>query len=222
MKREDFLNHIRQSYLQASLPDVQVELPPDRSLSLFSPQKLQDAFIQEATLLNARVYPAGSEDQAYEAIGSIFDLHGAKSYLRWANVPLTRLEERLAEWEFVPVDDHVPLSADARKVRLLELAEVPIGITGALGGLADNGGLVTQHGMGNGRLASLVVPVHIAVLRVKDLFPSMAHFLHAHPQAVRDASNLVLTCGPSRTADIEQTLTIGVHGPKELHIILLT
>jgi L-lactate dehydrogenase complex protein LldG len=49
----------------------------------------------------------------------------------------------------------------------------------------------------------------------------MAAFFAAHPDAVRESSNLVLITGPSRTGDIELTLTVGVHGPKTVHVVLV-
>ena len=222
MNRQDFLNQIRQSHLRALLPDAQFELMAERPLPPFKPQDLQDAFTEEATVLKAHVHSVGSVEQAYDAIGTIFDLYDAKSYLRWDNLPLSQLDASLSARGCVLADSNVPFVAEARTARLLELERVQIGVTGALAGLADNGGLVMRHGAGNGRLASLIPPIHIAILRAENLFPDMAHFLQAHPQVVAETSNFVLICGPSRTADIEQTLTIGVHGPKELHIILLT
>jgi L-lactate dehydrogenase complex protein LldG len=98
---------------------------------------------------------------------------------------------------------------------------VQIGITGALAGLADTGSLVVPGGIGQSRLASLLPMVHIALLKVDDLFPTLAHFVDAYPDAARDTANLNIISGPSRTADIEQTLTLVVHGPKFVHIILV-
>jgi L-lactate dehydrogenase complex protein LldG len=64
--------------------------------------------------------------------------------------------------------------------------------------------------------------VHLAVLCASDLYPTVQSFLGQprpeHARAMRAAAALALISGPSRTADIEMTLTIGVHGPKELHV----
>ena len=67
--------------------------------------------------------------------------------------------------------------------------------------------------------ASLLPEVHIAVLKISRLVPTLADALRM-PE-VRTASAGVIVTGPSRTADIEMTLTIGVHGPGELHVFLI-
>ncbi|HEY5271096.1 MAG TPA: LUD domain-containing protein [Anaerolineales bacterium] len=96
---------------------------------------------------------------------------------------------------------------------------VRAGITGALAGIADTGSLVLISGAGQTLTASLLPEVHVAVLRTSRLVPSLAEALR-RPE-VRTAPAGVIVTGPSRTADIEMTLTIGVHGPGELHVFLI-
>jgi L-lactate dehydrogenase complex protein LldG len=64
--------------------------------------------------------------------------------------------------------------------------------------------------------------LHIALLRTADLYADLPAFFTALGsgafEQVKDASMLTLVSGPSRTADIEMTLTIGVHGPGEVHV----
>jgi L-lactate dehydrogenase complex protein LldG len=81
---------------------------------------------------------------------------------------------------------------------------------------------VLSTGPGRGRLASLLPPVHICLLNADRLYGTMAHFIQAFPDSVRQTSNLVFITGPSRTADIEQTLTLGVHGPGHLYVLLVS
>ena len=76
-------------------------------------------------------------------------------------------------------------------------------------------------GPGRPRMASLLVPVHVAVLRVDRLVDSISTLLATRGDLVAAGSNLVAITGPSRTADIEHTLSRGVHGPGEVHVILL-
>jgi L-lactate dehydrogenase complex protein LldG len=100
-----------------------------------------------------------------------------------------------------------------------------LGLTGVDYALADTGTMVMLARPGNPRLASCLPPVHIAVLQPDRLLPGLADFMvvfradHADrwPQI---SSGITFITGPSRTADIEQTLTIGVHGPREVHVIV--
>ena len=93
------------------------------------------------------------------------------------------------------------------------------GVTGALLGIAESGSLVLVGGEGRPLTASLLPDIHIAILRESDLVPTLPEAL-ARPE-IRAASAAVIITGPSRTGDIEMTLSIGVHGPKELHVFLI-
>lgn len=96
---------------------------------------------------------------------------------------------------------------------------VRVGITGALAGIADTGSLVLVGGEGRPLTASLLPDIHIAILRGSDLVPTLSDVLGS-PE-ICTASAAVIITGPSRTGDIEMTLSIGVHGPKELHVFLI-
>ena len=96
---------------------------------------------------------------------------------------------------------------------------VQVGVTGALLGIAESGSLVLVEGADHPLTASLLPEIHIAILRASDLVPTMADAL-ARPE-IRQAASSVIITGPSRTADIEMTLTIGVHGPRELHVFII-
>jgi L-lactate dehydrogenase complex protein LldG len=79
---------------------------------------------------------------------------------------------------------------------------------------------------GLSRLVSLVPPVHIALVRAQEIVESLDNVfllrrLDYHRNGGDMGSYLNFISGPSRTADIEQTLVVGVHGPKEVHLVLL-
>lgn len=93
------------------------------------------------------------------------------------------------------------------------------GITGADFAVAQTGTLALLSGKGQPLSASLLPEVHIAVIRSSQIAWSLEDVIQA-PELTR-ASAAVLITGPSRTADIEMTLTIGVHGPRELHVFIV-
>jgi L-lactate dehydrogenase complex protein LldG len=105
---------------------------------------------------------------------------------------------------------------EAAGVRLVHSTDPGIrgGITGCDCAIADTGTLVLSSGKGRLLSTSLLPEIHIAVVHRKQILGSLDEGLRL--RAVRDSAASVLITGPSRTADIEMTLTIGVHGPKAL------
>jgi len=87
-----------------------------------------------------------------------------------------------------------------------------VGVTKAWVGLADTGSVLEAD---DELLGSLLPEIHLTILDVQNILPSLPDAMH-----LVNGRNAVLITGPSRTADIEMTLTIGVHGPKELHVFV--
>jgi len=97
--------------------------------------------------------------------------------------------------------------------------EIRVGITGAAAAIAETSTLVVTSGFGKPQSTSLLPETHIAILRVSDIKKNLAEVLSL--RKVQDAAAVSLISGPSRTGDIEMTLTIGVHGPGEVVVFLV-
>jgi L-lactate dehydrogenase complex protein LldG len=95
------------------------------------------------------------------------------------------------------------------------------GITGADYALADTGTLVMLSSRQEARLISLLPPVYIALVARQRLLTGLDELLTVLPQPAAQTSSMVLITGPSRTADIEQILVRGVHGPGEIHVVVV-
>ena len=100
-------------------------------------------------------------------------------------------------------------------------AAADLGITGADYALADTGTLVMLASAKEARMISLLPPVHLAVVSRDRILANLDELFLLVPRPDRITSSMVLITGPSRTADIEQILIRGVHGPGELHVIIL-
>ena len=106
------------------------------------------------------------------------------------------------------------------------LAESGMGITGADYAIAETGSVVVLPRQGLSRLVSVVPPVHVAIVQPSDIVGTLDDlFALRRLEYVRNGgemgSYLNFITGPSRTADIEQTIVVGVHGPREVHMVLL-
>lgn len=98
---------------------------------------------------------------------------------------------------------------------------IDAGVTSAEAGIADTGTLVLRPGPHEPRTLSLVPSLHVAVLRCSHLHPSLPAAMRALSPEQDMPTNLLLVTGPSKTADIQQVLAYGAHGPRELVIVLV-
>ena len=96
---------------------------------------------------------------------------------------------------------------------------VDVGISTAQAGIAETGTLILDSACERHRLVSLVPPVHIAIINASAIVATLADALTLLQQKEISPAITFIT-GPSRTADIELTLTIGVHGPQDLYVIV--
>jgi L-lactate dehydrogenase complex protein LldG len=93
------------------------------------------------------------------------------------------------------------------------------GLSEALYGLADTGSVVLAASPAEPRANSLLPDVHVTLLREDRILPGLDELFAALGADLPSA--LAIVTGPSRSADIEQKLAVGVHGPREVHVVLL-
>lgn len=154
---------------------------------------LIEQFIQELSALGGQVF------QTQDPVQAILDLLHQRGIRKILLEPGTLDESllRKAGIEFTYSPGPEPVA----------------GVTKALCGLADTGSVLEAD---SALYASLLPEIHIAILKADAILPSLADAM----PFVKDKAAAVFITGPSRTADIEMTLTIGVHGPKEILVFV--
>lgn len=162
-------------------------------------------FQKELTALGGEFHLCSSADLANRLI-SLFQLLGINTITAWSE-------------EHFPPGLLQQLEAARVEVRHAPDPTIQVGLTGASAGIAETGSLLILSGPGKPMAPSLLPEVHIAVLNASDICARLPEILK-NPK-IAEAQSAVLVSGPSRTADIEMTLTIGVHGPGQLHVFCL-
>ena len=190
---------------------------------------LAERFSEEITKLGSTCYIAASNDDARKYITEYVGERGI-SRVAVSNSPLlsdigivAALQDNGAKTQIVDYNGCKDArELDERKRAIREtLLHAELGITSATYGIADTGTLVIGATDEANRLTSLMPTVHLAVVTADQLMPDLPSVME---RLSRNKLNQAITLitGPSRTADIELTLTIGVHGPKELHVVIIT
>lgn len=158
---------------------------------------------------------ARSEAEVIEALNGIISslqdspLRGRTIAL--SNVPL--LESLMSRIE-VGVDEIATAPSAAK------LFDYDVGISTAQAAIAETGTLMLDSEAERHRLVSLVPPVHIAIVDAANIRLTLGEALATAGQGSDLSPTITFITGPSRTADIELTLAIGVHGPQELYVIV--
>lgn len=95
-----------------------------------------------------------------------------------------------------------------------------VGVNAADCAIADTGTLVLLSGPDAPRTLSLVPPIHVCIVDARRLHATLLDALRAENWSAAMPSNLIFVSGPSKTADIQQTLAYGAHGPRELIVLI--
>lgn len=184
--------------------------------------ELIEQFESELRRVGGRFHRATTVESAFQYIEQVASVRQAKTIIAWEtqvidDIDLARkLEEKGLEL--------LTETADREFIPTAALSDV--GVSGVDFALADTGTLVLLARKGQARSISLLPPVHIAVMKpeqvlsgLSDLFPLLRGEAEAEGRDLSSAITFIT--GPSRTADIELTLVVGVHGPQQLHVVLL-
>lgn len=164
------------------------------------------------------------EQDVAERKGAVVTTGQERNVLAWSasNLPLENVDAALEDLGLkliVPNDLRTPESRD--KVR-----HIRVGVTGVEAAFAATGSMLMLAGPGTNRSASLLPFRHVALIPFSRLYRNFEEWLAERRDAgtlvdtFRNRANLTLVSGPSKSADIEMNLTLGVHGPKFVHAIL--
>ncbi|MCH7518744.1 MAG: lactate utilization protein [Candidatus Dadabacteria bacterium] len=222
--REEILHTIRKGLKgvdpEKTFDDRNFQFEAEEVQKLIEEQQgnLETQFIGELNKVNTNVIEAGSEDEVKSFLQDIIKEKELKSFAIWES---QFLKEINLKQDFK--DTGLKLITAKNKNRM---ANADIGITEVDYAIADTGTLVLLTDKNQPRSVSLLPPIHVAIVRpenlvrnIKDLFI----ILKSRLQNSEDITScMTFITGPSRTADIELSLTLGVHGPKELYVVILS
>jgi L-lactate utilization protein LutC len=210
MERDHILHQIRTA-LGRSAGQSAPPAPPARLvIPEVDPERRIQSLFSKVEALAGKTFRARSLEAARDYVAGVVDGRTAVA----SNAPF------LAECGITQLPSVRSGIRDAAELRSL-CATAPVGITSADYALSDTGSLVMLASPQAARMISLLPPMHIAVLPSICILTGLDELFTLLPNPAEVTSSMVLITGPSRTADIEQILVRGVHGPGELHVVVV-
>jgi L-lactate dehydrogenase complex protein LldG len=203
--RSIILERVRRAATTGRIPRDWMQVQDSKPSRTLDRVALRDKFVGELTSLGVASYVAASASEVRTRVKQVV---GSRSVFSW---DAGQLPYDVASVLVDPANAASPHDVQA-------LAEV--GVTGCQAAIAETGSVVVLSGSGTPRAASLLPPTHVCVVRIGDLYWSIGDFFQARSADIAAAACCTFITGPSRTADIELTLTLGVHGPGEVIVIV--
>lgn len=205
-------------HLAASAPFDAREQPVNHSVVLAAQpvaSNLIELFKQNLEAVNGHCMIAHSQIGVAEALTTIISAL-QKTRLRAQRIAISDAPEveRLIHMTDLEIEE-LGIAPNAS-----EIFGFDVGITTAQAAIAETGTLVLDSARELHRLVSLVPPVHIAIVAASTIRATLGETLAMLENRKELSPAVTFITGPSRTADIELTLTIGVHGPQELYVII--
>lgn len=196
--------------------------------------ELVDQMTESATAIGWKVHRAANPKDAADLIAHICRQKNARSVLRSAQDVLTEIPldaairdagASLGVTESTNSTDSAGTTGQSeRKKARNAVFSADVGITGVDYAIAETGTVVLHPRKGLSRLVSLAPPTHIAVLRPGEVLESLDELFAIERDdflSGKLSGSMNLISGPSKTGDIEGTIVTGIHGPLEVHLVIL-
>lgn len=219
--RTEFLQSIRDRtkvgrYAPTKAPDVawtSTGAPREREPIQDPPAR----FLEELGALGGHGTRVESDGEARDYILALAREREAELLVRW---DVEELEKLRVDRPLKEAGVEVALWGDFGDFR--EVAgRADIGISTAEWAIAETGSLVLTGGAGKGRTVTLLPPSHVAVLPVGRILSTVPEAIELYADGGGLPANVCFHSGPSRSGDIEMSLAIGVHGPGDVHVVLV-
>ncbi len=181
-------------------------------------------FARELELLHGRAIVANSDAEAAGELAALCRSGNVRSVAagRGITIDVDSFVNPLAQAgiaiEMVRADG---VGEGERAAVRQRIARCDLGLAEADYGIASTGTLAVAADASRPGSLTLLAPVSVVVLRAERIVPDLAALFEKIGPAGVAARRLTLISGPSRTADIEKRIVMGVHGPRELHVIVI-
>lgn len=184
----------------------------------YAPEERAARFAQVIEAFHAEVHEVTAGDWP-ERLRTVLSNRGVKSVLYAPAIPTG--QQLAAAWTDTEAPALVAYDRPVEEMKPVLVHGVDAAVTTTLGAIAETGTLVLWPTPDEPRLMSLLPPIHVALVHADTVVDNFAGLIAQAGWAKAMPTNAVLISGPSKTADIEQTLAYGVHGPKELIVLVI-
>jgi L-lactate dehydrogenase complex protein LldG len=221
MSRESFLARVREAARAGSAYRVHAADVPDTAGYCGAGDDPPARLVAEVNAVGGQGRLVADSNAARETLAELLDRYTPTTALCWQHQVLERLNlgELLAS-KGIERLDYDSLSGLAPAEQRERMLAAGIGISSATLAVAETGSLALASGPRSERVASLLPPVHVAIVAADQIVPDLFDlFAVMQKSAAAMPSNYTLVTGPSKTGDLELKLTTGVHGPGAWHVI---
>lgn len=214
----DSINHRTRSgqYKPTVAPDAAWTRTPERPFESDYIKDPSARFLEELAAVGGHGKRVSNMDEAKQYVLDLAREREAKKLVRWdvpeldtlgVDEPLTKAGVEVVVWRELEDFREVSGTAD-------------IGLSTAEWAIAETGSLVLESGPGKGRTVTLLPPTYVAILPVERILRTLPEAIGKYANGNLPA-NVCFHTGPSRSGDIEMSLAIGVHGPGDVHVLVV-
>lgn len=223
--REQILNKLRAA--RQPFPDAPPrpkQYMPVAAVDDITPDSLLKRFSFELDRVMGQVFPVEGDEGARACVLDLLQTNQTTHILAWdfKYIPVEGLEAAIRE---AGIQITQPEMHDEFRAEMIEnIRQAQVGLAGVDAAIAATGTMVFSTAPGKGRLPTVIAPMFIAVISIDQLLPRLEDWIAQQRSDNLDlmwkSANICFNTGPSRTADIEMQMILGVHGPGKVRVVV--